>query len=251
MSRIFDCCIIRDELDILKIRMAELWEHVDVFVIVEADKTFSQVSKPFVAEDLIFKYNLNLGKQEIRYIQVTDMPEVINEDRWPLEFHQRNAMMRGLYDLQGDDIVMMSDVDEIWDPKVFNRDMGSPTVFQQLPMVGYLNIVQLNSKWYGTIAVRGTTLREHPPQILRNMKNGMPWIKGGWHFSWCGGREIMEIKAHTFCHTAQECLDAGYPAQILRRIASMDGVAKVEMDTLPKYIQENLDYLKNKGFILE
>ena len=245
--RLFDCFIMRDELDILKIRMETLKEHVDVFVIVEADKTFSGVSKPFVAEEVIKEYQ----NKEIRYIKVTDMPEVINEDRWPLEYHQRNAIMRGLTDLQDDDIVMISDLDEIWNPFVFDKSVILPIVFEQLPVAGFLNVmVSAPATWYGTMAIGRGSLDERTPQDLRMIKNGFPRIKGGWHFSWCGGRERMEIKAQTFCHTIKECEDKGYPGQIMRMIESMDGVEKIDINTLPKYIQDNFEYLKEKGLIL-
>lgn len=250
--RIFDCFIMRDETDLLEIRIAELKDYVDFFVIVEANKTFSGENKPLFIESYFNCKRLEFLIPQVRYVPVTDMPEVINGDRWPLEFHQRDAIMRGLYDLQDNDIVMISDLDEIWDPRIYtadNRSIHLPFVFSQMPIVGYLNILQLDSLWYGTAVVPGSQLKNETPQQIRNIKNGLPQIKGGWHFSWVGGEEMMARKQNTFCHTVKDCLDKGYPGQIMRRIESMDGVATVDISLLPKYVQDNLDYFKKKGMI--
>jgi beta-1,4-mannosyl-glycoprotein beta-1,4-N-acetylglucosaminyltransferase len=273
--RVFDCFIMLDELDLLKIRLNELWKHVDVFVIVEANTTFSGASKPFYARMALRHYahiggkSVACGKnilqvffaenKELRYVQVADMPEPAVTDyrpdlhhgvKWNGQFHQRNAIMRGLSDLQDGDIVMISDIDEIWDPTVFNKETILPIVFEQLPMVGYLNICQTKSTWYGTMAVTPGMFVERTPQDLRMLKDGFPKVKGGWHFSWIGGEEELHKKMKNSSHTEQECIDSGWnPNSILGNIAKMYGVTKMDISLLPQYVQNNLDYFKKKGLI--
>jgi beta-1,4-mannosyl-glycoprotein beta-1,4-N-acetylglucosaminyltransferase len=237
----------------------ELWDYVDIFVVVEADKTFDGTIKPFYAEELIAGYSLHLGKQEIRYIKVTDMPEPAETTyrpdlhhgiKWNGQFHQRNAIMRGLYDLTDEDIIMISDVDEIWDPTV--KKLSLPFAYEQLPMTGYLNIVQTDSTWYGTMAIGRESLIENTPQDLRMLKDGFPKVKGGWHFSWCGGEEAMLKKAKFTGHTKEEIIASGYdPDKILDHISRMQGVKKIDIASLPKFIRKNTAYLKEKGFIYE
>jgi beta-1,4-mannosyl-glycoprotein beta-1,4-N-acetylglucosaminyltransferase len=55
MSKIFDCFIFNDEIDLLKIRLAYLNEFVDYFVIVESCQTFQGEKKK-----LNFKNNISL-----------------------------------------------------------------------------------------------------------------------------------------------------------------------------------------------
>jgi beta-1,4-mannosyl-glycoprotein beta-1,4-N-acetylglucosaminyltransferase len=263
VMRVFDCFIMKDEVDLLKIRMNELKDCVDVFVIVEANKTFSGKDKLFCAEALCCKFNLNLGKQKIRYIKVTDMPKpaVTNYRpdlhrgiKWNGQFHQRNAISRGLYDLEDDDIVMIGDLDEIWSCEKFLKiksDIRFPMVFEQLPMVGYMNVLQTNSAWYGTMVVNKDFLSNRTLQDLRMMKDGFDKIKGGWHFSWCGGVEAMAEKMKDIGHTVEEVRLSGYdPEKIMRNIEKMDGVVKVDTGMLPRYVRENWEYFKEKGYVL-
>jgi beta-1,4-mannosyl-glycoprotein beta-1,4-N-acetylglucosaminyltransferase len=239
--------------------MQELWETVDIFIIVEADKTFAGERKQFYAEDMAFQYNLNLGHQEIRYIKVIDMPELAEPiyrpdihvgNKWNGQFHQRNAILRGLFDLQEDDIVMISDVDEIWDPSVFSKDKKLPIVFEQIQSIGYLNILQMNFAWYGTMAVTGKMLNEFTPQDLRMVREGFPKLKGGWHFSWNGGVDKMNKKIECASASMEDIINIGYgPNKISDNISKMNGVAKIDIDLLPKYVKENANVLKRKGLL--
>ena len=49
--KIYDCFNFFNELDILELRLNILYEHVDYFVIVEADKTHSGENKPFYLKE--------------------------------------------------------------------------------------------------------------------------------------------------------------------------------------------------------
>lgn len=49
--KIYDCSIFRNELDLLEIRLKELYNHVDHFVIVEATHTFQGEPKELVLKN--------------------------------------------------------------------------------------------------------------------------------------------------------------------------------------------------------
>lgn len=59
-SRIFDATIISVEIDLLEIRLHELWPVVDVFVVLEANRTFTGKSKPFFLRNQIERYKTYL-----------------------------------------------------------------------------------------------------------------------------------------------------------------------------------------------
>ncbi len=111
LMKIYDCFTFFNELDLLEIRLNILNPVVDYFVIVEASKTHSGSEKK-----LIFLNNKDQFKEfseKIIHIIVDDMPSISNNDRWILENFQRNAISRGLTKCNADDLIMISDLDEI------------------------------------------------------------------------------------------------------------------------------------------
>ena len=108
---IFDCFTYFNEDDLLRIRLETLDAHVDYFVIAEATHTHSGLTKPLNFRPALFlKFEAT-----IIYIVVDDMPVHLN-DAWANENHQRRALMRGLNAATFDDLVMVSDLDEIPNP---------------------------------------------------------------------------------------------------------------------------------------
>ena len=98
-------------------RLHELYEHVDYFVIVEADVTHAGNPKPLYYGDN--KDFFNRFEDKIVHFVVDDMPEP--NDSWGREFYQRDALVKAVSqvpDIQPEDIVLVSDADEIPSPSV-------------------------------------------------------------------------------------------------------------------------------------
>jgi beta-1,4-mannosyl-glycoprotein beta-1,4-N-acetylglucosaminyltransferase len=124
VCRLYDCFTFFDEFDLLEIRLAELSSVVDRFVLVEATTTFQGEPKPLHFAENKARFRDHLDK--IEHV-IVDMPEVpprlsrksrnkSNLDRaraWDREYYQRDQIARGLTGANPDDIVMVSDVDEI------------------------------------------------------------------------------------------------------------------------------------------
>jgi beta-1,4-mannosyl-glycoprotein beta-1,4-N-acetylglucosaminyltransferase len=111
MSRIYDCFTFFKELDILEIRLIELSDLVDYFVLVESTRTFTGNPKPlFYAEH---RSRFAPFAEKIVHVVVDDMPTGTGVDAWVREVHQRNAIIRGLGRSEPLDYVIVSDVDEI------------------------------------------------------------------------------------------------------------------------------------------
>ena len=122
--RIFDCFTFFDELDLLQIRLDEVGSIVDRFVLVEATKTFQGDDKPLVFEREKMRFAPWLDK--IEHV-IIDFPAVIphlsnksaktwGKDRataWDREFYQRDQILRGLNGAGPNDLIMVSDIDEI------------------------------------------------------------------------------------------------------------------------------------------
>ena len=85
--KIYDCFIFRNELDLLEIRLTELYNQVDYFVVVESTHTFQGAPK-----ELILQNNWSRFQQwhdKMIHIVVDDMP--LLGDAWQNEHHQRNC----------------------------------------------------------------------------------------------------------------------------------------------------------------
>lgn len=113
----YDCFPFFNELDILEIRLNTLDKHVDKFVLVEASKTQSLLDKPYFFEENKARYSKFLNK--IIHVKVSDNPDLPG---WVMENHQRNCITRGLVDCNGEDTILISDVDEI--PNLNDIDMS-------------------------------------------------------------------------------------------------------------------------------
>ena len=114
--KIFDCFTFFNELELLELRLESLYDVVDCFVIVEADKTHANVPKPFNFYEHRNDFKKYLSK--IHYIMDTSTVPYKGVGDWSLENNQRNNIMQGLTDAAPDDLILISDADEFPDPEI-------------------------------------------------------------------------------------------------------------------------------------
>ena len=170
---LYDCFIFFNELELLEIRLNELNEIVDKFVLVEATRTHTNKIKSLYFEENKEKFSKFLDK--IIYILVDDF-----NNGTPLDFeiHQRNAIAIGLKDAKPDDVIMISDIDEI--PKKETilqvKDLPGIKTLEQNFYYYYINLLS-KGKW-----LRGTKVLKYKdlttPQEIR-MFIDVPLIKNG------------------------------------------------------------------------
>ena len=110
MPRLYDCFPFFNELDLLEIRLHEHGSVVDRFVITEATETFFGEPKPLHFER--HRQRFAAFDDRITYIVVDKTPPQF-ASRWGREQFQREAIRAGLADAAADDLVLLSDVDEI------------------------------------------------------------------------------------------------------------------------------------------
>ncbi|WP_152286606.1 glycosyltransferase family 17 protein [Flavicella marina] len=113
-QKLIDCFTFFNELDLLEIRLKYLNQHVDYFVIIEADTGFNGVKKDFILQKELNRFKD--FKDKIIYVPL-QMPMFSKSKKEALkrEKFQRNAISLGLDKIALDpkDIVMISDIDEI------------------------------------------------------------------------------------------------------------------------------------------
>lgn len=170
-----DAFLYNGEADLLELRWQELHRHVDLFLAVEGNLTFT--GKNRTVSDLSDIPNL-------QHLVVKDFPEAKPGNEWKREYHQRNSMLKGLVGLPEDTIVMVSDADEIPDYRVLPKELKTGNIIaleQQWYQFNFNN--RVNDMWRGTRICRLGDLRIFWPQGVRNKHFDL--IKhGGWHFSW-------------------------------------------------------------------
>lgn len=277
---LYDCFIFFNELDLLEIRLNELDSVVDKFVIVEADKTFQNTKKGFVFEQNKDRYKKFSHK--IIHIKLTKYPlflPIINPfSPWKLEFYQRDSIVKGLVGCQPNDIVMISDVDEIPDPSVIKQylDKGINDIYglkmdmfmyylnNKLIFDGGSNMCKEESKngiWHCTAMLPYRLLKKKPYKIrktiMRTKRKGEVYQiipNAGWHFTYLGGAKKIIEKLESFSHTEcnlKEYKDENKINDIIKSGKDLFG-REMEFEVidvcqnLPKYLQQEESQQKFK-----
>lgn len=144
---VYDCIPFFNELDILNLRLHILDPLVDKFIIEEATVTFSGEPK-----ELCFAKNKELFKEflpKIEYIVVDNSPvQMTTHER---DKFQKNALERGLKNASDEDVIILSDADEIPNPKVLKEiidhfDSGKVYHLAQRMFYCYLNMEEMSGK---------------------------------------------------------------------------------------------------------
>ena len=170
--KIFDCFMFYDEELLLDIRLNILEKYVDFFIVVES-KFFHNGKK----RQLKFDINkFKKFKDKIIYIKHKNMPsEIIKlEDTdsesiksYKLIFNahlrendQRNHILNGLKKANDDDLILISDVDEIPNFKLIDLSKINDQIimFEQKIFYYKFNRYLPNFKWYGTKACKKKNL---------------------------------------------------------------------------------------------
>lgn len=241
----YDTCMFNGELDVLECRLIELDDIIDVFVIVEGNRTHGgNHRKPWHLEQAWTRYTQ--WHDRIRYIQLEDMPNDPNP--WARENRQREGIMNGLHDAGSEDIILLSDVDEI--PRASVIRHISPvghSVFMQKLYAMNLNWVD-KTPWFGTVASRRCEIA-----TMNRMRENRKWAPnviadGGWHFSWMGGEAAMVEKFWNGCHS--DDFDAKWDAKTGNLLGSQLTMTMVD-ETYPQWVQDGLaptNWFREQGY---
>ena len=208
---IYDCFQYFNEDHMLDLRMSILNEDVDYFVISESNKTHQGENK-----SLNFNIeNFKKYKKKIIYTvaNFNEDKNFINHQGGEslIEQHQRNNILNGLNKAHENDLIILSDSDEIPDLKKINQIKSTSkfTAFSQKMFMYKLNLQNVNeSGWIGSKIclkknlplpqkLRDLKFKEYP--FWRFDKKNIQIIKGGWHFSFLQSPEdiIKKIKAYS------------------------------------------------------
>jgi len=293
--KIFDCFMYFDEETVLDLRLNILNKYVDYFVIVESSFTHKGDNR-----DLKFNHQkFKKFKDKLIYITYDKEPAEIaknsvneKDDETIKSFKyienailrengQRNQILRGLELAKDDDMILISDVDEI--PNLENLDLSKINekiiLFNQDMFYYRFNLKLPNLDWTGTKGCKKKFLKS--PQWLRNIKDRKyPFYRldtffsdtkyidikiisnGGWHFSNLKTASEIEFKLKSYLHHREfdenplsvdeinsliKNKQAIYDLKVDKRVNKIGDGSKLEKyptERLPKFLQDNLNSYK-------
>jgi len=216
--KVIDAFNFFNEFDLLKLRLNYLNEVVDYFLICECNHTHSANPKPYYLDQIINDIPENIRKKIIRIKYEVDGRYYYN-DAWRLESEHRDFIGKNLHQFSVNDIIMVSDLDEIPNKKylkeVFNVWDENSLYIGEFDVFLYNFITCASSvySWKGTILCSVERCIELGSDTLhknrQNKQYGYRVFKnGGWHFTYFGDVEKIKSKVNSFAH--QEINDEKY-----------------------------------------
>ncbi len=292
--KIFDCFMYFDEEVVLELRLNFLDKYVDYFVIVESEYTHKGDKRKLKFDHKKFEKFKNKIVYKVYNKPPKDLETINKEDdektrgykyimnALKRENGQRNYIEEGLKEAKDNDIILISDVDEI--PNLsninFNKIKEKIFLFKQDMFYYKFDLKLPGIIWTGTKGCRKKNLIN--PQWLRNIKdrkysklridilfsdkkyNSIKFFNdGGWHFSNIKSPEEIEHKLKSYLHhqefddqplTVKEIdgiiknRQAIYDLKLDKRtnkIGTGSKLVKFDFEKLPSYLRENKEkYLK-------
>jgi len=288
--KIFDCFMYFDEENILDLRLNVLNDYVDYFVIVESIFTHRGEKRKLRFNHQKFRKFKNKIIYIVYEVEPENIEKVFTNDSEGeksrkyifnaayRENGQRNYISTGLKEAKDEDLILISDVDEI--PNLeninFHKIKEKILLFKQNMFYYKFNLKLPNFTWIGTKACKKKYLKS--PQWLRNIKDRkFPFFRidtffsntkytsvklienGGWHFTNIKTANEIEYKLKSYLHhrefdvnplskkQIEEIIDNKktiYDLKVDKRINKIGEGNKLEkypIDKLPKFLQNNLN----------
>ena len=196
IPNIADIVLYNNELHVLDLRIAIMEEFVDKFYVVQSTKTFQGHPKPILESH---------PHPKVQLVTI-EYPEGL--DTWGRDRYHRNFKV----DFQGEfaphDIVLCSDLDEVINPDSLqwlknNFDPNKTYSFEQINHQYYLNNRNLSESWAGSKAcsVEKYLSPNLVVQAHRDSQNHELIKKGGWHWTFLGGEDVLKRKIQSYAHT--------------------------------------------------
>ncbi len=290
---IYDCFMYFDEDLLLDLRLNVLNKYVKKFVITEATYTHNGSKK---------KLNFNINhfqkfKDKIEYIVVDEEPPTLldlvdgeNKEKrgeklilngMARDYFQREKLIKGLKNAQNEDLILISDLDEIPNLSELNfSNIGEKIIIFEQKMFYYkLNLFYEDFTWLGSKGVKKKKFIS--PQWLRNIKgknypkwridilfskkkySNLSFVKnGGWHFTCLRTPEELEKKLLNFAHH-YEYEESGLKIDDLKKLifekrvmydhnvdqksykwSGKSKLKKIDNSYLPEFVSLNLDRYK-------
>ena len=200
--RIYDIFLYNGERDMLEFRIKELSPYVYKFIIAESNFTFSGQYKNLSFPNDMFKYK----EYNIDYVVIDKKDNKFNT-AWDYEHYTRIYLGNYIKDIvNDDDILMLSDVDEIPDFRdeylMFKiKNMNNTSSFSLAMLFFYYNFNWINQNlWPGIVFFKKSLLLNKNLEYIRSSRSFQEMIKNGYHLSYFFSPEGIVEKINAFSH---------------------------------------------------
>lgn len=245
-GQIYDAFHYAGERQLAVLRMTLLSPYVAQFFIIEADRTFTGKDKEltFLNQTEYFEEFLH----KITYLPLLNSPKTRDEvrailhnecatsqqkrsaykalnanestlgmDHWTVEYYQKEMIHEVLERVPSSGVVVISDVDEVWDPKMNVTIRENKLYLGKLKSYTYFINLRNNLNyrhWTGPLIAFGSTIQERlkTGQSINGMRTHNKYfrrliLRGGWHFSFVGGHDAILKKLEAYGHQEYNTAD--------------------------------------------
>lgn len=269
--KVYDCIPFFDELDILEIRMEMLNDIVDYFVVQESNKTFQGNDKPFYYQENKERFK-KFEHKVINIVFTDDKGSAWNN--WDRDLNHKNNLSTALTHCDDNDIILLSDTDEIPNPIVLKDLIENKFKQDHLYVFAeqeyccyYLDAYIVNVPWFGTKVTNWGLLKRYSfdnfnhvrePNCKFNVENPGKYIRIekkdydmsiGWHYTNLGGLDKVIRKFKSYSH--QEYNYPEFLASIKNKIKNLTDIigrsgfdaVKIKFDkrNCPHYLLDNIN----------
>ena len=220
-----DICFFSNETDLLLKRFGYYKDSIDVFYVYESDKNFYGQDRDLMYPKISKNVNVN-----VEYIICSNFHKIDNSKEiysfskgpWENEFKFRQYASNLIYDLNNDDIIAISDVDEFYN-KDFIMIHENPLTFMMSNNYFCFDYIQYSKSTNSKYLLPGTQLftknqynkfkntiwngNENHCFDIQGMRNspfsGFKQLiyDNAWHFSYFGGIQNIKNKLNNFSHS--------------------------------------------------
>jgi beta-1,4-mannosyl-glycoprotein beta-1,4-N-acetylglucosaminyltransferase len=215
---LIDSFLFFNEAELAELRIKYLEKIVDHFVVVEANITHQGNKKDWnfpkilngklkKFSDKIDYHQLDINPEKIRNEESWIIEDVQGDDAWRIENFQRNYIKKACEKFSKEDILIISDVDEI--PSKSKLEFIKSCDFKKIAPIALeqhlfhidCNYLRLES-WRGSIVTTIKICNAYSPHEFRRARNRISHLSdAGWSFSSFGGPKKIIKKLESIAHT--------------------------------------------------
>tara|TARA_B100000029_G_C17406155_1_gene898970 strand:- start:39 stop:863 length:825 start_codon:yes stop_codon:yes gene_type:complete len=214
---VIDSFIFFNEKELAELRVKYLDPVVDFFVVIEADITHQGKKKewnfPNILDSKLNKFSkkiqyhkLNIDLKKIENEESWIIDDIKGDEAWKIENFQRNYIKTACKEFSKEDILIISDVDEIPSKEKINFIKScnfkkiAPVALEQHLFHIDCNFLSLES-WRGSIAATVELCNAYSPHQFRRARNRIShFTDSGWSFSSFGGPNKVREKLESIAH---------------------------------------------------
>jgi beta-1,4-mannosyl-glycoprotein beta-1,4-N-acetylglucosaminyltransferase len=251
--KVYDCFTFFNELDLLEIRLNELNDVVDYFVLVEAPRTFQNEIKPCYYLDNVDRFS----KFNHKIIRLEIPNDKFCVSAWTNETMSWNYLINGLSTANSEDLILVSALDEIPKKETIRwvkDNLSLPCCVSTEHYYFYLNTKYATngpgseSFWHGTYITTFNLLNKNNIYSFVDDRKNVRTINGGWHFSFLGNAKDAATKTRSYSHSEYNNVTEEFYEERINKLEDVFGRNSqivfhsfADVTSLPEYVQNNIE----------